>query len=425
MESTKQPSEATVSGILTTFGAMVGLAFGPSVIAVLAFSPFIPPIQEELGWSRVQVSLAVTIVSYMIVLVSPLQGVLVDRFGPRRVILTSIPLFAIGIGAFYFQPDNLTVFYVLWGLIPILSIGLWPLGFLQSVTRWFDRRLGLALGCANAGIGVGTTLVPLIVTALIAAYDWRTAFLGLGLIILFVSWPTVFFCLKEPLETAENKQQHAERKASGVSFQAAIRQPSFLILTAAFFMLGMTATSLVTQQVPLLRDAGWEQANAAYVQSLFGFALLFARVFVGFVIDHIFAPRVMMTVSIGGAVACLLYALFPDAAIVSAILLGLLLGAEFDVLAFLIKRYWGNVAYGRLYGVIFGMFYLGSGLGIAGLAMSYEMSGNNYDPGLYIAAGILATSAALLSFLPRYRFGVGADRAVAPPGQPQVAGARR
>jgi hypothetical protein len=133
----------------------------------------------------------------------------------------------------------------------------------------------------------------------------------------------------------------------------------------------------------------------------------------------------MMTVSIGGAVACLLYALYPDAAIVSAILLGLLLGAEFDVLAFLIKRYYGNVAYGRLYGVIFGMFYLGSGLGIAGLAMSYEMSGNNYDPGLYIAAGILATSAALLSFLPRYRFGVGADRAVAPPGQPQVAGARR
>jgi hypothetical protein len=153
--------------------------------------------------------------------------------------------------------------------------------------------------------------------------------------------------------------------------------------------------------------------------------LLFARVLVGFVIDHIFAPLVMLTVSIGGAVACLLYALFPDAAIVSAILLGLLLGAEFDVLAFLIKRYYGNVAYGRLYGVIFGMFYLGSGLGIAGLAKSYELSGNNYDPGLYIAAGVLATSALLLSFLPRYRFAVGAERAAVPQGQPQPVGSSR
>src|SRR5690606_7028727 len=99
MQSKNGASEATVSGILTTFGSIVGLAFGPSVIAVLAISPFIPPIEAEFGWSRVQVSLAVTIVSYMIVLVSPLQGYLVDRFGPRRVVLTSIPLFALGLAA--------------------------------------------------------------------------------------------------------------------------------------------------------------------------------------------------------------------------------------------------------------------------------------------------------------------------------------
>jgi MFS family permease len=87
-------------GNLTTIGSVVGLAFGPSVIAVLAISPFIPSIEAEFGWSRVEVSFAVTIVSYMIVLVSPLQGLLVDRFGPRRVALTSIPLFALGLAAY-------------------------------------------------------------------------------------------------------------------------------------------------------------------------------------------------------------------------------------------------------------------------------------------------------------------------------------
>jgi MFS family permease len=423
MEPTKQPSEATAPGILTTFGSMVGLAFGPSVIAVLAFSPFIPPIEQEFGWSRVEVSAAVTIVSWMIVLASPLQGMLVDRFGPRRVILTSIPLFALGLAAFYFQPRNLLVFYVLWALIPFLSLGLWPLGYLQAVTRWFDRKLGFALGCANAGIGVGSTIVPLIAGALIAAYSWRWAFLGLAAIIVFVSWPTVYFCVREPSKTEVSKRQAAST-AGSISFTEATREPSFLILIAAFFMLGLTATSLVTQQVPLLRDAGWSQADATYVQSIFGFALLFARVFVGFVIDHVFAPLVMLAVAIGGAIACVLYALFPGTAILSAILLGLLLGAEFDVLAFLIRRYYGSAAYGRIYGVIFAVFYVGSGLGIMGLAQSRQTFGD-YDTGLYIAAGVLSVCAATLSLLPRYRFGASAAQTVSAQAQPQVAGAPR
>ena len=408
MEPIKPGSDASASGILTTFASMVGLAFGPSVIAVLAISPFIPPIEAEFGWSRVQVSLAVTIVSYMIVLVSPLQGFLVDRFGPRRVVLTSIPLFALGLAAFYFQQNNLFAYYALWALIPILSIGLWPLGYLAAVSRWFDRRLGLALGCANAGIGVGSTIVPLIITALIAAYDWRTAFLGLAACVLFISWPLVYFGLREPSKTDAYAKQRAMQQAFGVPFQDAVRQPSFLVLNVAFFLLGVTATSLVTQQVPLLIEAGWSATDAAIVASTFGFALLVARVLVGFVIDHIFAPLVMMAVSIGGAVACVLYAVYPDAGIVSAILLGLLLGSEFDVLAFLIKRYYGNVSYGRVYGVIFGVFYLGSGLGIYGLSQARQTFGN-YDVGLLVAAGILATCAVLVAFLPAYRYRVGAD----------------
>jgi MFS family permease len=402
---------------------MVGLAFGPSAIVVLSFGPFIPAIERDLGWSRVEVSFAVTIVSWMIVLVSPLQGMLVDRFGPRRVVLASIPLFALGLAAFYFVPPNLLFYYFLWALVPVLSIGLWPLGYLQAVTRWFDRKLGFALGCANAGIGVGSTLVPLITGALIVAYGWREAFLGLAALIVLVSWPTVFFCVREPAKTGEGAKRPLESKGPSMPLADAVREPSFMILNAAFFMLGLTATGLVLQQVPLLVDAGWTAADATFhVQFVFGFALLFARVCVGFVIDHVFAPRVMLTVAVGGAIACLLYAIYPDAAILSAILLGFLLGAEFDVLAFLIRRYYGNAAYGRIYGIIFSMFYVGSGLGILGLAQSRQTFGD-YDTGLYIAAGVLVVCAVVLSFLPKYRFGVGTAQAANAPLQP--AGARR
>jgi MFS family permease len=417
MESTQHPTEATTSGILTTLGSTVGLALGPSVIAVLTISSYIGSIEKEFGWSRVQVSLAFTIVAYMIVLMSPLQGVLVDRFGPRRVVLASIPLFSASLAALYFTPKNLLVYYVLWALVPVAAIGLWPLGYLQAVSRWFDRKLGLALGIANAGIGLGSTFIPMIVGPIVLQYGWRHALLVLAALVLFISWPVVFFCLREPTAAEAAEKLRGAKKAFGLSLPEARRERTFWVLNISFFMLGLTATSLVSQQVPLLREAGWTGPQAIQLQTMFGFGLLFARVAVGFFIDHIFAPRVMMTVSIGGAIACVLYATYPNAAYVSALLIGFLLGAEFDVLAFLIKRYYGNLAYGKIYGVIFGVFYLGSGLGIAGIAWFHQVYGN-YNNGLFVAAAVLVASALLMVLLPVYRFRTGfqpaAPVAVAP-----------
>lgn len=410
MESQKHSSEATAPGILTTLGATVGLALGPSVIANLTVTGYIPAIEREFGWLRSDVSFAFSLVAYMIVVMSPLQGFLVDRFGSRRVVLTSIPLFALSLAAIYFTPANIYVYYLLWAIVPIAGLGLWPLGYLQAVTPWFDRKLGLALGCANAGIGVGSLALPyLVITPMIAAYSWRHAVLAIALLVLFVSWPVVAYCLREPsaADIAARKQSVAA-KSFGLPLRQVTREPTFWMLNLGFFLLGVTATSLVTQQVPLLRDAGWTAEETTQLQITFAFGLLFARVAVGFIIDHIFAPRVMTVVSIGGAVACVLYALYPDLGYVSALLIGFLLGAEFDVLAFLIKRYYGNIAYGRIYGVIFGVFYLGSAVGIYGLPKLRELSvEQSYDNGLYAAAIILSASAILMAFMPRYRYVAG------------------
>jgi MFS family permease len=410
MNKSTTSSEASRQGILTTFGAMVGLIFGPSVIANLTVTAYIGPIEQEFGWLRSDVSFAFSLVAYMIVAVSPVQGMLVDRFGPRRVVLTSIPLFALSLAAIYFTPGNIYVYYLLWALVPIAALGLWPLGYLQAVAPWFDRKLGLALGCANAGIGVGSTFLPMFVIGpIIAAYSWRHAMLALAMLVLFVSWPIVAYCLREPAAgDAAARKLSAASRSFGLTFQQATREPTFWMLNLGFFLLGVTATSLVTQQVPLLRDAGWTVEETTRLQTTFGFGLLFARVAVGFIIDHVFAPRLMTIVSIGGAVACVLYAVNPDLGYVSAILVGFLLGAEFDVLAFLIKRYYGNAAYGRVYGVVFGVFYLGSAVGIWGLPKLRELSADlSYDNALYAAAAILVASAILMAFMPKYRYAAG------------------
>jgi MFS family permease len=403
-------SEASAGGVSTTAAAAVCLAFGPSVIGVLSFSVFINPIETAFGWTRVEVSLAVTIISYVIMLVSPIQGMLVDRFGPRRTVLTSIPLFAGSLSLFYLLPDSLVVFYVFAALLPLLGIGLWPLSYLQVVSGWFERRLGLALGLANAGIGIGSTLVPLIVSAMLVAYGWREAFLGLAGIVLLLTWPVAWFGLRENGTSGDGAA--AVRPTFGLSFAEAVKERSFRLLIVIFFLLGITTTALITQQVPMLIDAGWAPQRAAAVMSVFGAALMVARVGVGFVIDYVFAPLVLLVITVGGAAACLLYASFPAAAFVAAALLGLVVGAEFDVLAFLVKRYFGTAAFGRLYGTVFAAFQLAGGLGIVALSTSQQSFGN-YATGLYVMAAALALCAALQAFLGRYRFDAAAPGAQA------------
>jgi MFS family permease len=223
----------------------------------------------------------------------------------------------------------------------VFGLGLWPLGCSIS-NALVRRKLGLAsvAQCRHRCVAHS----PLLVLGHLPR--WRHAVLALALLVLFVSWPLVAYCLREPsaADVAARKLT-AAGKAFGLSFRDATREPTFVVLSLGFFLLGVTATSLVSQQVPLLRDAGWTADETTRLQTTFGFGLLFARVAVGYIIDHIFAPRVLTTVSIGGAFACILYAVYPDAGYVSALLIGFLLGAEFDVLAFLIKRYYGNAAY--------------------------------------------------------------------------------
>ena len=398
--------ELTFGGVATASASVVGLSFGPSVIGVLSFGVFIRPIEDAFGWSRVDVSVALTIITYAILLVSPIQGALVDRFGSRRIVLTSIPMFALAVAMFYFLPANLLVFYVLAALIPILGFGLLPLSYLQAVSRWFDRRLGIALGIANSGIGVGSTVVPLIASALMLAYGWREAFLGLAAIVLLVTWPVAYFGLREP---GTGTQSGAAPGSSGtptfgLTFAESARQPAFRILIAVFLVLGLSTTGLITQLVPMLIDAGWSPARAAGVMSIFGAAMMIARIGVGILIDYVFAPLVMMVITLGAALSCLLFATMPAAAFVSAALLGFLVGAEFDVLAFLIKRYFGTIAFGRLYGTIFAAFQLASGIGITLLSMSQSHFGD-YTVGLYVLTVLLVACASIQTLLGSYRYG--------------------
>lgn len=390
-------------GWAVAVASMVALMFGPSTIAVLSFGLFIRPLEQEFGWSRTDIALASTFVSYTIMLISPLHGYLTDRFGPRKVILPCIPLFASGLLALYFLPPVHAIYYAAWILLPVLGIGLFPLSYLQTVSTWFNGRLGLALGVANAGIGIGGAVLPILIGYLIQAHGWRAAFAGLGAISLLVTLPVAWFYIREQAVAGDGKGP-APAVVAGVDFATAARTGRFVLLVLVFLILGFINTALVVHQVPLLIEGGITPQRAVLVQAVYGAFVLVGRMITGFLIDR-FAPLlVMLTFMLGAAAASAIYAsgVHGDWAFLAAALFGLVFGAEFDVLSYVLKAYFGMRSFGKLYGIIFSVFQFGAGCGTAFLPLSREHTGG-YASGLWTFALLSLLCAGLLYVLQRQR----------------------
>lgn len=400
-QQTIKETSARYDGWRVVWASAAALAFGPSTIAVLSLGLFMRPLEQEFGWSRTQVAIATTIVSYMIVLVSPVQGWLIDRFGARRVILCSIPSFGLGICALALLPPVLWIYYAAWVVIPILGVGVFPLGYLKAVAGWFTQKLGLALGLANSGVAIGSMLIPLLVGFLIQQQGWRVAWLGLGAIVLLFTLPLAWRFIHESPDAQSVRAASRSATDHGVSFREAVGTRTFALLIASFLLMGTTTTAFVVHQVPLLLDRGVPPATASLVQVAFGAFGLLGRLLTGWLLDHFRATRVMIAFLLGGALACALYAggAAGELAFLCAALFGLLFGAEFDVLAYLVRRRFGALSFGRIYGTVFALFQLGAGIGALLLPLSRDQSGS-YDIGMTMFAVILGLACVAFAAIP-------------------------
>jgi MFS family permease len=383
-----------------TAAATVGLVFGPSTFLLFLFGVFVEPLSRTFGWSKPSILFAATIVSLMIMVISPIQGYLIDRFGTRPIVLASSVTFALGLGSMYFLSGNIIGFYVMYAVLPLLGIGLWPVSYLRVVSTWFERRLGLAIGVANGGIGLGAALLPPVITFAILNGSVQWAYVSLGIIVILIVLPVNALFLHEAKKVPAAQGTGAAIAQETGDFKTLVRTRAFIVLSLAFFLLGFVNTGLVTNQISLLIDGGLTPQKAAFVQSVFGIAVLLGRFLTGVLLDYVPAKRLMSAVCLGGALACLIYASAPLGGLVflSALLIGMVYGAEFDVLSYIIKRSFGLAAFGRIYGTIFAVFQLGAALGATLLPLS-RTHFQSYAPGLAVYAVTLLASGLLFVLL--------------------------
>lgn len=403
------------------FATMVGLATGVASINLFAIGIFQGPITAEFGWSQTEYAV-VTLIGTIVTVVSSLYiGKLFDRQGVRRWAIIGIILFALALISLYWLTPNLLHFYAVFALIPIIGAGTSSIAYSRVVAAWFDRRRGQAFGAALAGIGIGGAVLSSVSQFLIDAVGWRGAYAGLGILTLLITLPIVLWKLRdtpsevglgldgrEPTTTATDSVGASIALPTpparvGYTATESRRLPRFWWMFGAFLLLAFAIGGVLIPLVPILRARGIDPAQAAAVQGALGLALIVGRAFAGFLMDRYFAPYVAASILIFPIVGVVLLALDASSttALVAAVCIGLAAGAELDVIAVLITRYFGNVAYAENYGWQYAAWTFGSGTAVIATNRAFDVLGT-HTPVLWIYVVLFAISGLMIARLGRY-----------------------
>lgn len=360
--------------------AMCGLMFSVGPLTLYSFGVFVRPLHAEFGWSRTQLSLAVTITQLLGAVFSPAWGMLVDRIGPRPVLLTSIVAMSLLTAGLSLLTPHIWHLYLLFAAFPLLASGASPLGYSSVLIRRFERHLGLALGLATMGVGLSGTVVPPLAQGLIGAFGWRQAYAIIGGIALLIGLPAALVATRHARGPVPR-----QTGAPMVALRPMLRTRTFVLLCVVFLLLGVTTLGALPQLVPMMIDRGFPPSGAAWVAALTGLAALVSRGGSGWVLDRARAPRVVAVMALLAGIAFLLLDLGSNKpfSYLAALLLGATLGAEVNFIAYLTRHHFVQAAFGRLYGIEFGIFLIGSGAGTLLLGASFDHLGS-YRPSLLL-----------------------------------------
>jgi predicted MFS family arabinose efflux permease len=401
-------------------GAVAGLFVCNGPVLGFTFGVFLKPIMADTGWQRGSASFALSFGGIFAALMVPVLGRMMDRWGIRRVALPGLVIYAALMGLLGLSPAAFWIFTLMFAITEAASAIQTPLGYAKAIAAWFDPRRGLALGIAMSGVGLGGFVIPQLANFLISQVGWRGAYVCLAVLTFVIAFPVVALWIREP-RTGEGERHSVgtTTELSGLTTREAARQSRFWILAAAFFLVAVAINGTVAHVVPLLTDRGLSANSAAEILGVFGLATLSGRLLAGWLVDRIFAPHVASVLFLAPIAG---FAFLASGAgvlpAIGVVLMGLGLGTEIDLIAFLVSRYFGQRAFGELYGYFFMVFGIGSSLGRMIGGFVFDIAGS-YTPALIGAAVVLVAAVALVNRLGAYAYPV--CREVAPLLAPEPA----
>ena len=321
------------------------------------------------------------------------------------MLLPSILVFAALLALPALLVDTLWKLYLIYILMGCLGAGANALPYLRTIATWFDERRGLAIGIAMGGSGMGFAYVPPLVQYVIDTYDWRTGYICLAIFTVVVTIPLVYFFLRDaPPAQGRADDRQGDSEKSPLKLLPVLKSRLLWQLFLIFCLLSFGLYGVLSHLAPMMSDRGMTTADAALVQSTLGIAIVVSRIFVGYLIDRFVATRVAFVCFLISAVGVgVLAAGAVDApAFFAALCIGLSLGAEIDMLAYLTSRYFGVDNFGKIYGILFASFLIGTSLGPYLFGLAYETYGS-YREVLISAVIVIIISAVTTLLLPAYK----------------------
>jgi sugar phosphate permease len=409
---------------------MLGMSTNPGAFVFASFGLFMLAFKDEFGWGRGDLSLALTGLTVSCAVALPIVGRMIDRAGARRIQIVSMAMLAVLLAALPLLVSkiwHITVLLIALGALTAATNGV---AYMHVVSAWFYRKRGLAIGLVQAGTGLGYAYVPVLVSYVINTYSWRVAYLVLAGIIAFIALPLICLWMREspqefglrpdgdppdappPAETSRNV---------GLVLTEILRRREFWTLVCVLIVLSFALHGLLAHLVPLLVDRGMSSTRAASVQASLGITVMLARVLVGFLMDRFFAPRVAMTFFVLSALGLVAFATgaVGGLAFLAAIMVGLSIGAEVDMVAYLAGRYFGLKSFGATFGLLFGAVLIGITLGPVAFGYTYEGMGSYVDV-LWVGVGFNVLAILLMATLGPFPNWGTAERAVDAPARAEA-----
>jgi MFS family permease len=376
----------SVPGIMVSFGCLV----------IFTFGAFVKPLNERFGWSRGEISLAFTFAALMIAISSPLLGRAMDRIGVRRVLLPCVAVYCAAFTSLSLI-GSLAALYAAYIVMGIVGNGTAHLAWARVISTSFDKRRGIALATMMAGVGAGAIGIPPLATWLIGSFGWSATCLLLGAAIFaFGFLPPLLF-----LPDVRGSRNPGSRTGA---FRSVRADRIFWLLMGGFFFFSISINGVIAHLIPMLTDRGLHASAAAFAASMLGALTLIGRLLTGALLDRFHGSYIgglfFALAAIG--VAALSQAATIPAAYTAAGLVGLGLGAEADVMPYLISRYFPMESFSEIYGYSFTAYAIAAAFGPLLMGWSFDQF-HSYSNAALALAGAMMVGAITVGFLPAYR----------------------
>ena len=368
-----------------------------------SFPVFFVALLDEFGWSRGATAAAFSISSVVQGLLSPVVGILVDRLGPRRIMLGGAGLLGVAC-VLASRIGSLWSLYLVVGVLA--ATGLCAVSWVPSgtlIARWFTERRGSMLGLAFSGMGAGVLVMGPLAQWLITGYGWRAAYVVLGVGTLVVLLPLVWLGVREaPVAAAGARGEvvgpSPEPVGAAREVGDALRTRAFWALFFAYLCTPLAVFSIVTHSVAFAVDHGFPRLFVAGIFGLTGLLSVVGRILFGIAADRI-GRTASATISYGctavGTLCLLGIEIWPHAAALYAY--ALFFGLGFGARGPIITAIASQLFPGRRFGVIYGILSVGNGIG-GGVApwfggFVHDLTGS-YRIAFLVAVGFCALGSA-------------------------------